>query len=170
MSPFTIVMQKILFKVKQPYHYIAYIVTQRFFDRLFLYGFHFIFLNNTLANIPMYISDHLKNYNSSLPVPRTEFYLHQTKNGLHQTPPRSKVKVAKVPYLCDFWPLFFYFLVSSTTVFFISSVCGNMSSALSVCENISISCCLCFASTNWNLSTCSVIIKMFFQSFLCRIN
>ena len=75
----------------------------------------------------MYISDHLKNHNSSLPVSRTELYLHQTKNGLHQTPPRSKAKVTKVPYLCDFWPLFFYFLVSSTTV----STCVETSELLS---------------------------------------
>ena len=38
----------------------------------------------------------------------------------------------------------------SIALFFISSVCGNMSSALSVCENISISCYLRFESTNWN--------------------
>ena len=40
----------------------------------------------------------------------------QKKSDLYHPPERSKAKVTKVPYLCGFWPLFFYFLVSSTTV------------------------------------------------------
>ena len=64
---------------------------------------------------------------SSLAVSRTELYLHQTKNNLRQTPSKSKAKVVKVPYLCGFWPLFYDFLVSSTTV----STCVETSELLS---------------------------------------
>lgn len=44
----------------------------------------------------------------------------QSKKDLHQTPSKSKVKVAKVPCLYGFLPFFFHFLASSTTV----SMCG----------------------------------------------
>lgn len=38
------------------------------------------------------------------------------KSDLYHPPERSKAKVIKVPCLCSFWPLFYDFLVSSTTV------------------------------------------------------
>ena len=40
----------------------------------------------------------------------------QKKSDLYHPPGRSKAKVTKVPCLCSFWPLFYDFLVSSTTV------------------------------------------------------
>ena len=74
----------------------------------------------------------------------------------------SNPNFRKSPEICRFLALDFISLTSRlpsrralkrlNCSLFYSLVCENMSSALSVCGNISISCCLCFASTNLKLS------------------
>ena len=74
----------------------------------------------------------------------------------------SNPNFRKSPEICRFLALDFISLTSIlpsphalrrlNCSLFYSLVCENMSIALSVCGNISISCCLCFASTNLKLS------------------